>query len=54
MLKAEKIALMRVNASHISALIGMLRCFLFVLLMYLFHSLRVCGRGACLCELYLA
>jgi hypothetical protein len=53
MLKAEKITRIRVYASHISALIRMRLLFLFVLCMYLLHSMRPYSRGTCVWELYL-
>ena len=45
MLKAEKITRMQANASYISAVKGMRLLFLFVILMYLLHSVRAYSRG---------
>ena len=53
MLKAEKITRMQLNASHISALIGMSLLSVFVILMYLLHSVRAYSRRTCICEMYL-
>jgi len=41
------------KASYIRALIGMRLLFLFVILMYLLHSVKAYSRGTCMCEMYL-